>query len=98
MTPPSVATISDKISVKGKSVTSSVRPSSPYRARLSINGKPLSDEEIVDMKTSTGETNDSLLFEICPQKLMHSLKFLKFNKFTKRFCISLFVFLIIIVL
>ncbi|XP_025264205.1 adenylate cyclase type 10-like [Camponotus floridanus] len=58
MTPPSVSTISDKISVKGKSITNSVRPSSPYRARLSINGKLLSDEEIIDMKTSTGEIND----------------------------------------
>jgi len=67
MTPPSVPTISDKISVKGKSITSSVRPSSPYRARLSINGKLLPDEEIVDTKTSTGETNDI----VCCSKFAH---------------------------
>lgn len=60
----SVATISDGIhgrkSMGEKSITSPIRPSSPYRARISANGEPLLSETVIadtKEKTSTGETN-----------------------------------------
>lgn len=47
--------ISDEISEEGKSITRSVRPLSPYRARISVNGKLPSDTVTIDTKTSTGK-------------------------------------------
>lgn len=54
------STISDDFAAfrKGKFATNS-RPSSPYKARMSIDGRLLSEIIIADTKerTATGETN-----------------------------------------
>lgn len=78
-----VTTISDEIFKEGKFETNSTRPSSPYKARMSVDGQLFSKTVIADTKekTSTGETNDI----VCCSKFVYknssySFKFLKFNK------------------
>ncbi|XP_070167143.1 adenylate cyclase type 10 [Polyergus mexicanus] len=68
-------TISDEIFREGKSETNSVRPSSPYKARMSVDGKLFSDIVIADTKEKTS-TAISAIAEMNPDFAIHLRSYL----------------------